>query len=497
MQFIPSCYFKNLVILSFFIGAIAVIWSPLSFFGKITQFFGNFFKKTINIDLEEVSVQDPFFKMNKSPEPEQNDNGQNQEQGLKSKNHVDSNDSGENFRSKDQTSEKIEKTISFEGVKYPTIGNSPVNRKFYEIRQNLLQIINNARKKFDKGELGFIGSGNHYPRVLKISDIPKYDDLVSKNHSFEFNEYDKWFFIGDVHGDFFSLFMFIEKAKAVQNFRICFLGDLVDRGPYSAECFGLLLKTVDEFPNQILWIAGNHDIGIKRTSPNLLGIKEEYPDHMQHVLDSVKHTAYDSDVAPAEFLVWLNKKKCQDSIIKKGSLGKLFTDVCETLPRAILFPNGLLATHGGIPLSDRWDTIKNMEGLLQKRTLNDFVWNRASDVKFRMFDQSMRATTFDFEFGSSDLENFCKKVDSFFHVLAVLRGHDHVAKGVDFLSKYTNIPLITLNGFGFNHQNNSLKPALYKDSIPYFELDHSQPVPKDAKLIDIDKDMLRDFYVFD
>lgn len=445
---------------------------------------------------QNLKSQIPTPKFNSQYEPKKN----NKE--VTHNDSIDNHEKSSSVFSSQQPSDLVPvKTDSsqaeFEGVKIPR-QNNPVSEEFFWIRENFLKIIENAKGKFESGDLGFIGAGNHYPRVLKIADIQKYDEIALKSKPFVFEDSDKWFFIGDLHGDFYAFYMFLKKVKEVENFRLCFLGDLVDRGPYSAECFGLILKMVAEFPNQILWIVGNHDCGVKRTRINSFEKIEESPVQKHQVLESVKgfFYAFDSDVIPAEFLSWLNKKESETPDLR-FNLGKFFTDVCETLPRAVLFPNGLLATHGGIPLSDRLDTIKDMEGLLQKRTLNDFTWNRAADVKSRLFNEKLRPTNFDFEFGYSDLEKFCLSVSRFFPVKAVIRGHDHVEKGVEFLSKYKVVPLLTLNGFGFNHQNNSLRADYYKDSIPYVELDHSQAIPKDIKSIEIDKMMLKEFYVFD
>jgi len=68
----------------------------------------------------------------------------------------------------------------------------------------------------------------------------------------------KIIFVGDTHGDLEA------SQKAIKEFlkpgnKIVFLGDYVDRGPFSKENLDFLLEQKEKFPDQIFLLQGNHE----------------------------------------------------------------------------------------------------------------------------------------------------------------------------------------------------------------------------------------------
>jgi UDP-2,3-diacylglucosamine pyrophosphatase LpxH len=262
----------------------------------------------------------------------------------------------------------------------------------------------------------------------------------------------KWFFIGDIHGDFFALHHLLEEIQKEPDAHVCFLGDLVDRGPHGVECFARLLEFANEQFSRfgsprVVWILGNHDEGI--------------------VYRPRAEKKFLSSVEPAEFVDYLNGELATNlASAELLSWGQLFVDICDRLPRALIFESGLIAAHGGIPLEDRWPFLKTFEALQHPRCLGDFTWTRATRAPFKKgwkFDASRRACSSSFEFGYRDFEGFCKAVSGLFSVRGLVRGHDHVAGGFEKPTEYAETPLLTINGFGFNYLSNSY--ALYRDSL--------------------------------
>ena len=291
-----------------------------------------------------------------------------------------------------------------------------------DIRKKMDCIFKEAAEKIQSGNLPLYG----WARKEKILILPKETDTQ------------KWFFIGDIHGDFLALHRLLERAKQEKDFRVCFLGDLVDRGPCDLECFALLLQSAMDNPDRILWLAGNHDEGIFY----LPGAGEKFA----------------SSVEPAEFLEILNTQSQGKDTKAIESWGRLFIDTVEGLPRAALFPDGLLATHGGVPLEDRWSNLKSLVDLEDPKTLGDFTWTRATTKPYKkgwQYDPAKRKTSSNFEFGYKDLEGFCKSVESFFPVKRLVRGHDHVESGWESPKEYRAVPILTLNGFGFHYLSGS------------------------------------------
>ena len=292
-----------------------------------------------------------------------------------------------------------------------------------DIKSRMPEILLKASTALKKNNLPLIGWGPFAPRVQKL-DPPLNGE--------------QWYFIGDLHNDFLAWHCLFNKVKENPNFRLCFVGDLVDRGPHHLECFAALLDAAFKHENQILWILGNHDEGVKY-SPR-------------------EDKKFSSTVIPSEFASWLNEPSTEWSL--KQDWGTLFVDVCAQLPRAALFSDGLLATHGGIPLEDRWETLKNIEAFNHPRTLDDFTWTRATNQPKKLgwhHDPEKRKRSSDFEFGYKDFNNFCQSVAKVLPVERVVRGHDHVEKGWEIHKEYTEYPVLTLNGFGFDHLTNSVK----------------------------------------
>lgn len=297
------------------------------------------------------------------------------------------------------------------------------------LRTRLPCLLELAESNVASGQLPLIGWGLSRPRVQK---------LTYEGHP--------WFFVGDIHGDFLAWYRLLERVRREPNFRLCFLGDMVDRGPFSLECFASILEASMAHPGQILWILGNHDEALFWNS---------------------KDEKFRAKVEPAEFADWLNEAGASmgsPEQIKRW--GKLFIEVASRLPRAVLFEDGLLATHGGVPLADCWVHLKTMEAFHNPRCLGDFTWTRATEVPKKLgwkFDPVRRVTSSTFEYGYKDLEGFAEAVVSVLPVMRVIRGHDHVESGLSRPACYKAVPLLTINGFGFHYLSNSVHQ--YRSSL--------------------------------
>ena len=253
-------------------------------------------------------------------------------------------------------------------------------------------------------------------------------------------------FVGDIHGDYLALFTLAQVVFQNPDARLVFLGDLVDRGPYSLECFAALLHLILNNPSRVVWIAGNHDTGVSWNA---------------------EVQTFSSDVSPSEFSEFLNSSENAETLVQWG---KLFVNVVSMLPRALLFPDGLLATHGGVPLGDRFSALDSLDSLNQADCLEDFTWTRAVPYPRRLgwkIDTERRLRSSAFEFGYEDLWQFCEVVRPFYDVARLVRGHDHVPDALDIPEQYKKTPLMTLNGFGFDYL--TCTPQTYRPSLLWAE----------------------------
>jgi len=90
-------------------------------------------------------------------------------------------------------------------------------------------------------------------------DFEKINNILSKESKLiKIKKAKKIIFVGDTHGDLEASQKVIKDYLKEGN-KIVFLGDYVDRGPFSRENLDFLLETKLKFPKQIYLLQGNHE----------------------------------------------------------------------------------------------------------------------------------------------------------------------------------------------------------------------------------------------
>jgi hypothetical protein len=246
------------------------------------------------------------------------------------------------------------------------------------------------------------------PDELVISANPRPDDCV-------------WF-LGDVHGSLLALECVLAHIRHVDGDRapvVVWLGDAVDRGEQSFEVVLRLFEQIASSPRQVCFIAGNHDEG--------LVWRED-------------RQSFASSVQPSEFAEYLNGEPEEVAC----DVARAFVEFVARSPRALFLSDGLFAAHGGIPQSDLWPTLTSRAALNQPLCLQDFVWTRAHPrARSRFPGRSSRGA----DFGRDDFRDFCKIASELLGhpVLAMVRGHDHVAGQFSLYEEYRERRMLTVN----------------------------------------------------
>lgn len=228
-------------------------------------------------------------------------------------------------------------------------------------------------------------------------------------------------FIGDLHGDLLAL----EAALALvaresdsgngEPARIVLLGDLFDDGGYGLETLLRVFELVLDRTPSVCLLAGNHD--------EALGY------------NGARFTA---TVSPSDFADYLNENLAHEWI---GRAGKLAVRLVARAPRALFFPDGLLAAHGGFPLSDLHEHLAQAKDWNEPRCLTDFVWARAHPrARRKLPNRTSRGS----QFGYEDFAAFCALSTTIGRpVTHMIRGHDHVDERYEISPAYAATPVLT------------------------------------------------------
>jgi hypothetical protein len=212
----------------------------------------------------------------------------------------------------------------------------------------------------------------------------------------------------------------------------------------------------------LAWIAGNHDIAYGKAGERFI-----------------------STCSPAETLEDFNRDDTFISVRQK--IGDFFVNLVERLPRALLFPEGLLATHGGIPHTDLQkdgaaieDEVSYLEWLSSKECLNDFTWTRITKWPKKYPDRHSSGS----EYGFKDFEKFCDLKPGFFAPTSIVTGHQHAEGGANMHPTYVKYPALTLLGQGFDDLLSRDSAAFYTQYRDMLRLGRGVP-GKAPEVIDV------------
>ena len=164
-------------------------------------------------------------------------------------------------------------------------------------------------------------------------------------------------FIGDLHGDLLTLeaaLVLIDRESEREikgHARIVLLGDLFDDGGYGLETLLRVFELMLRRASHLCLLVGNHDEAL-----------------------GYNGSRFTATVSPSDFSDFLNENLAHEWI---GRAGKLAVRIVLDAPRALFFPDGLLAAHGGFPLRDLHERLAESGEWNDPQCLSDFVWTRA------------------------------------------------------------------------------------------------------------------------
>jgi len=212
---------------------------------------------------------------------------------------------------------------------------------------------------------------------------------------------DIWF-IGDIHGDILAFRSVLAFAASNSTCRpiYVFLGDLFDRNPFGLNVLIEAVRLLRDDPTSVFFIAGNHDDGLEWTE-----------------------TGFSSRITPHQFSDELNA--FGDEITKE--FVREYIRISRKLPVGLVLPNGVFATHGGVP-SRPERAVKNIwEGLDAKGVKRQIADKRSEFLCNRFQKDVSTGTKLSPDFSWAEIINFGEAIEKAYGVAVrcMVRGHDH------------------------------------------------------------------------
>ena len=232
-------------------------------------------------------------------------------------------------------------------------------------------------------------------------EIGKGDDVHVVGDAASIADRDIWF-VGDIHGDIlaFRAAMAFMASNSTHRPIYVFLGDLFDRNPFGLNVLIESVRLLRDDPDSVFFIAGNHDDGLEWTEAGFL-----------------------SRITPHQFSDELNA--FGDEITKE--FARQYVRISKKLPVGLVLPNGVFATHGGVP-SRPERAVKNIWEGLDAKGVKKLIAAKRSEFLCNRFQKDVSTgTKLSPDFSWAEIVNFGEAVEKVYGVAVrcMVRGHDH------------------------------------------------------------------------
>ena len=226
--------------------------------------------------------------------------------------------------------------------------------------------------------------------------------------------------VGDLHGNIHDLLRILQKIGDLTVKKILFLGDYVDRGPFSVEVITLLFSLACFYPENVFLIRGNHEF---RKVNEFYGFKQQVV-----------------------------------QIFDNSSPWEKANEVFDFLPIAATINEEIFCVHGGI--APEFDSISDLEKYqrpiytYEDDLLYDILWSDPSDAA-DTFIPSTRGSGH--QYGHKSLAKFLANNK----LKALMRGHQCVKDGIE--RHFGGMCVTVFSSSNYNEAMNNIAGFLYVD----------------------------------
>ena len=227
--------------------------------------------------------------------------------------------------------------------------------------------------------------------------------------------------VGDIHGHIFDLLRIFRQFGLPPSTKYAFLGDMVDRGPFSTETVTLIFALKVCYPKDVYVIRGNHEF---QSLCSVCGFRDE--------------------------VLSLNYSR---------ALFDSFLSVFNVIPLALRINGDVLCLHGGIgpnirDLSDI-ERVPRSVCQLYGGVADSIVWSDPCEDVMR-FEQSVRGNGY--QFGRQALRVFLENNG----LRLLVRGHQSIEEGVRYGLDGMVVTVFSASNYCNSMGNNSGVVKLYE-----------------------------------
>lgn len=220
--------------------------------------------------------------------------------------------------------------------------------------------------------------------------------------------------VGDLHGSFHDLLRIFSIFKQPPTTKYVFLGDYVDRGPFSLEVMTMLIAYQCAFPDHVFLVRGNHEIAKVNS---MYGFKSS--------------------------IIF---------IYGMDDIWRSYLKVFSWMPLAAVIGGEIFCVHGGIsPILKTVDQINQIQRPLPDPNdilTNDLLWSDPSP-KVRKYKPSERENGN--VFGHKAIKQFLKSSG----MKLIIRAHQCVDEGISVFEKAPLITVFSSSCYGKSSENKS------------------------------------------
>ena len=236
---------------------------------------------------------------------------------------------------------------------------------------------------------------DEFTKTIKDEPIVmKFFTSKSKTNNDE-NEDKPIIIIGDIHGHILDMLRVFHKFSDIENYRFLFLGDIVDRGPFSTETIAFIMVAKVLYPKNIFIIRGNHEF-----------------------IEVFNNCGFTSEISK----LYKNSHEVSNLIYS-------FKDSFSYLPLAAIINNEICCMHGGIGPNliyvEALSTLNKPINNFQNKTVDDCLWSDPDEILI-FFGNSSRGSGH--KFGKNALIQFLSNSE----LKMLVRGHQCIHNGVEF-----------------------------------------------------------------